>query len=231
LTPEQTAEARRRAFLLLGDLFVNGVTSANRGHVAVLPGLSWTVDAKPDDLAVEHQRVFAFEQSPLLRAVVGDIALHRPDHVGELFAMQAIEELLAWCPPMLVAIKSRLYSPAASFAAELLATEAAEPAALDFQPSALPQDLRDLARHLTDPWKCGMYLTQSRLDALAIAADVPTGFGPRFKKLEGILHAAAEHQRLPDLLNAAQLERSSSIAALKRLGWPTGPWQRLLSGW
>ena len=66
--------------------------------------------------------------------------------------------------------------------------------------------LGEIARKLTTPARSGVVLTRERFGALARDLSLPVGFGERSEMLLNLFRAAAELERLPELLGALRGE-------------------------
>jgi putative dimethyl sulfoxide reductase chaperone len=60
--------------------------------------------------------------------------------------------------------------------------------------------LKDISRYLLTPAYSGMYLSRDDLSRLASGLGIPRGFGSRQQMLVNLLHAAADYEQLPTLI-------------------------------
>ena len=66
--------------------------------------------------------------------------------------------------------------------------------------------LSEIARRLTAPARSGLVLTKDRLRAVGRELSLPVGFGERSEMLLNLFRAAAELERLPELLDTLRAE-------------------------
>lgn len=289
------AEARHRAYALLGRIFVEGLTGDSRSVVEALPRLNETVSREdPDAWAVEHERALVREVFPyesvfrsddgLLGGPIGGAVSEayarsgltgsrldvESDHLGlelahlahlcaaerdaladgaplerltELQGEFLAGHLLAWAPGVLAAIvrgPSPFYAAVAELAVEVIADHATSlgvrPEAWpvpDVDPLANPKTrLRDLAEHLLRPARSGWFLGRDALGDVAARADLPSGFGPRNKLLEGLMFAGADHRRAPELLRELRGLAGAwdeTYARFAAMGLPVQAWRDRLA--
>lgn len=73
--------------------------------------------------------------------------------------------------------------------------------------------LKDIVEHLVRPARCGVFLSQRGMDRAAVVTGLPTGFGPRPKRLEALWHTAADHHAVEALAIALRAEVDGVVAA------------------
>ena len=66
--------------------------------------------------------------------------------------------------------------------------------------------LKDIARFLTIPARCGLYLSRDAITRLGRQDDLPRGFGSRVQMLTNLLRSAAEFDRMDALLHRLTTE-------------------------
>ena len=66
--------------------------------------------------------------------------------------------------------------------------------------------LREISRRLTSPARSGLVLTKERLGGLGRELSLPVGFGERSEMLLNLFRAAAQLERLPELLDTLRAE-------------------------
>jgi hypothetical protein len=66
--------------------------------------------------------------------------------------------------------------------------------------------LRQIIRYLLTPCQSGLYLTRQDIERLARELQLPPGFGRREEMLRNVWDAAAQHDRVPALLPALQVQ-------------------------
>lgn len=69
--------------------------------------------------------------------------------------------------------------------------------------------LSAIARWLLTPRFAGWYLTRARIEVIARSANIPCGFGERYRMLEGLLKASVDHDQLEAVLSALIDEATS----------------------
>jgi hypothetical protein len=77
--------------------------------------------------------------------------------------------------------------------------------------------LKDIARFLTVPARCGLYLSRDDLTRLGRADDLPRGFGGRMQMLVNLLRSAAEFDRMEALLDRLSAQVEAWRAAYQQL--------------
>ncbi|MFT5459537.1 MAG: TorA maturation chaperone TorD [Myxococcota bacterium] len=103
-----------------------------------------------------------------------------------------------------------------------------------------PDDLLDdrrtglarIARAWLVPAHSGWALSRQSIGRLAARAGVPSGFGPRWKMLEGVLAGAVDHDSADAALDALADELArwrDGYARAEALGLPIGPWRTRLA--
>jgi hypothetical protein len=100
------------------------------------------------------------------------------------------------------------------------------PSLLDEQQTGI----RELARYLTTPAVCGIYLSRDTLGNIAQHLQLPRGFGSRQQLLENLFHAAAQYDATADLLGAlydiaTSWAQEFEDALVESLNGFSDPWQ------
>jgi len=178
---------------------------------------------------------------------------HADDAADEVARLQQLQRqflsqhLLRWLPTLVVALvrsDDGLYAAAARLTAELVGDHASELGATVEAADAESglagvldnpkTGIKRLCGVLLNPTATGLFWGQRMLGELAADAGVPEGFGTRKRKLESIVFAAVDHDRVVPLMERIVAEVGTWQAhydELAVLGLPTQLWRgRLVQG-
>jgi hypothetical protein len=238
-------DPRARLYAWLGDLLQepDAVAAAEaRALPALAPAFPEDLDA--DALAASHHRALGLEVLPYVPVFLAPDGLLRDpvrDHVGAVLhdvaagRAGALDAVLRVLPPLVLALRDvdPGWALVAELALELAVSEPRPPTA--WTPSgALPDleaqqtGLRDLAEALVRPAVSGWFPTLRAIGRVAVAANVPSGFGGRADRLQAALLAAIDAGRAPALVDAVAAELSAwdaGLASLAEVGAPVDPWR------
>lgn len=139
-----------------------------------------------------------------------------------------VERVFPWIPPLAVAVSDAdtgLYSAAMDLLVAALEDQLdGAPAPLVLPDPDLDLDrgrtgLKDIARFLATPARCGFWITPKTLARLGRELELPRGFGNRERTLENLLHAAAHRSQVPALLGAlGQVVDDTQLQLAARVG-------------
>lgn len=143
--------------------------------------------------------------------------------------------LLAWLPPLVVAIGRQgdaFSTTVAELALELAASHGVEADVTLAPPIDVLEDdkagLARVARALLVPARAGWFLSRSDLARIGRSVGLPHGFGPRWKMLESMLVTGVDHGRARDALGALEQEARAwdeKLASYGALGVPVAAWR------
>lgn len=161
------------------------------------------------------------------------------------------EALLPWMPPLWAAVSQQptsLWTAAVELVVGLLAAHRERvggPPIAGPRPeppddlAALLDDrstgLRSIARALATPARVGLWLAHREIDGLATACELPGGFGSRVDRLDKLLRAAAEYERLGALCehlngvvdaHVSALDGPEHLPAFARVA---APWKKAMA--
>ncbi len=155
--------------------------------------------------------------------------------------MRYIYELATWAPICCFAAERDptahpFYRALAALTRELLVAavrSTSEPGTLDVGPWPSDEELRlrDIVRFLLAPARCGMFLSRSRLGAMANALGMRLPFGSRFEVCEWLFTSAGESSKLDGLLQ--QLQSEAEVWASEYQSWAAKypAWQPIAAVW
>jgi TorA maturation chaperone TorD len=214
-------EAVHDAFRMGG--FVPRLDDVRADHLGVLLGhLSFLVGAEAD--ALEDGNATAASR------------------VEELISPFIDLHLLSWLPCYLASALDRpttLWTSVLQMAYDVLTEHRADlsesgesvgPRSDTLDLDAPKTSLRDVAEFLSQPGRCGVYISRDDITAVARGAGAPRGFGSRRMMLENLLQSAAEYEQSNHAFRALrQLVASRGASMLELAGGRVAP--ALLRPW
>lgn len=186
-------------------------------------------DEEPDHLGVELRFL------ALLSGAEADAQRdENSDDVDDLRRLQRHlldGHLLWWLPGLAYALQEQghpFYTRLATLTLDLVLDHRAalgEPVAANRPPLPPPDldlddartSLKDIARFLTVPARCGLYLSRDDITRLGRADDLPRGFGGRMQMLVNLLRSAAEFDRMEALLDRLSTQVEAWRAVYQQL--------------
>ena len=175
---------------------------------------------KLDDTSADHLGVMLVHLSFATGAEADALADGRDDvaeRVAELTEAFIADHLMSWLPAWVAAVRDQppgLWSAVSMLIWDLVSDQAAStepvptpelaPVNLEVLLDRPSTGLRQIARALTVPLQCGLFVTRTDITAVAREGGCPRGFGDRFMMLENLLAGAAELGALPGVTRALQ---------------------------
>lgn len=185
---------------------------------------------KLDETSADHLGIMLVHLSFLAGTEAEALAEGRDEvaeHVAGLGRAFVAEHLMSWLPAWIAAVRDQptgFWSAVAMLVWDLVSDQAA-PAGPVPSPEGAPHGLealldrpstglRQIARALTVPLQCGLFLSRTDITAVARKSGCPRGFGDRFMMLENLLVGAAELGELPGVTAALQTVVSRRLESL-----------------
>jgi putative dimethyl sulfoxide reductase chaperone len=212
------------AGLLGGSITDEVVGSYSQAGFAIGPAGNQAAGESPDHLGHEL-RLMAFLGAAEADAWDDGLPAEAARMAGQQRAFLD-QHLLQWLPPFVLAVEQQdqpLYGRLARLALDLasahrqeLGGRAGAAAARPPAPDLLADEktgLREIAAYLLTPPYSGLYLSREDIGRLARAHHLPRGFGDRSQILLNLLRAAADYDRVGEVL--------ADLAGLAQ-GWAAG---------